>query len=96
MKETVRCAISREVDMDRVRRKVEYFLRHDDIYGKQSADDPIGSALEEVFDDAVPVFEPDVGCTEDFYALVEAVRKRLGPVGLQMKMDLHYEQEDEE
>ena len=96
MKETVRCVISREVDMDRVRRKVEYYLRHDDIYGKQGSNDPIMSALEDVFDDSAPVFEPDVGSDADLCALMEAVRRRLGPVGLQMKMDLHYEKGDEE
>lgn len=93
MMETVRCVISREVNMDAIRRKVEYFLRHDDIYGIQSSDDPIGSALEDIFEDTTLLFEPDLGSDEDLCALKEAVRKRLGPVGLQMQMDLHYQKE---
>ena len=93
MKDIVRCVISREVDMDAIRRKVEYFLRHDDIYGMQNSNDPVGSALEDIFEDPSPLFEPDLGSDEDLCALKEAVRKRLGPVGLQMQMDLHYQKE---
>lgn len=93
MTETVRCVISREVNMDTIRRQVEYFLRHEDIYGMQSSNDPIESALEDIFEDTTLLFEPDLGSDEDLCALKEAVRKRLGPVGLQMQMDLHYQKE---
>lgn len=89
MKERIWFTVSRDVDMDHIRDLVERILKLEDIYEASKQKDPIRYALDEIASNDVEVFGNCVGTDEDLDALIEAVRKRLGPVGIQMKMDLH-------
>ena len=88
MKERIWFTVSRDVDMDHIRELIERILKLEDIYEASKQEDPIRYALDEIASSDVEAFGDYAGNDEDLDALMEAVRKRLGPVGVQMKMDL--------